>query len=158
MHWSDEQLMLLAIEEARLALEEDEVPVGAVVLLGDAIIARAHNGRERRNSPVAHAEVLALEDAARHVGDWRLGGATLAVTLEPCTMCAGALVNSRIDRVVFGAPDPRAGACGSLYNVCGDPRLNHEVDVTAGVLDVDCRELLRTFFSKRRMASGRETD
>lgn len=154
--WSDEQLMLLAIEEAKFAMEQGEVPIGAVVLLGDAIIARAHNRREGQNNPVAHAEILALEIAARHVDDWRLAGSTLVVTLEPCMMCAGALVNARVDRVVFGAVDPKAGACGSLYNVCSDPRLNHEVSVTSGVFDTECAELLRSFFSQRRVGSERE--
>ncbi|HVA99703.1 MAG TPA: tRNA adenosine(34) deaminase TadA [Acidimicrobiales bacterium] len=156
MELSDEQLMFLAIEEAKLAMEQGEVPIGAVVLLGSEVIARAHNGREGHKNPVAHAEILALEMAAHHVGDWRLGGSTLVVTLEPCTMCAGALVNARVDRVVFGAADPKAGACGTLYNLCSDPRLNHEVRVTSGVLEAECSELLRSFFSQRRSGPERE--
>ena len=156
MELSDEQLMFLAIEEAKLAAEQGEVPIGAVVLLGGEIIARAHNGREGQKNPVAHAEILALEMAAHHVEDWRLGGSTLVVTLEPCTMCAGAIVNARVDRVVFGAVDPKAGACGTLYNLCSDPRLNHEVRVTSGVLESECSELLRSFFSQRRSGPERE--
>ena len=152
---SDEQLMLLAIEEAKLAMEKGEVPVGAVVSFGDEVIARAHNGREGQKNPVAHAEILALVMAASRVGDWRLGGSTLVVTLEPCLMCAGALVNARVDRVVFGAMDPKAGACGTLYNLCSDPRLNHEVSVRSGVLEAECAELLRSFFSLRRSGSER---
>ena len=156
--WDDERLMHLAIGEAKLAMDEGEVPIGAVVLIGDEVIARAHNRRERQNNPVAHAEILALETAARNLGSWRLGGATLVVTLEPCAMCAGALVNSRVDRVVFGATDPKAGACGTLYNLCSDPRLNHEVHVTSGILARECGGLLRSFFSQRRVGTDSEID
>ena len=128
-----------------------DVPIGAVVVFDGAIVARRHNERELAGDPTAHAEVLALRDAAAAVGDgWRLDGATLVVTLEPCPMCAGALVASRVGRVVFGAPDPKAGACGSLYNVCQDPRLNHEVAVTPGVRAEEAAELLRAFFAARR--------
>ena len=148
--------MLLALEEAKQAKEAGEVPIGAVVLFDDEVIARAHNAREGQRNPVAHAEILAMEMAAHHLGDWRLGGSTLVVTLEPCPMCAGALVNARVDRVVFGAVDPKAGACGTLYNLCSDPRLNHEVLVTAGVLEVECGELLRSFFTQRRTGSEPE--
>jgi len=151
VQWTDEQLMLLAIEQATLAMDQGEVPVGAVVCFDDEVIARAYNGRERQKNPVAHAEILALGGAAGRLGNWRLEGSTLVVTLEPCSMCAGALVNARVDRVVFGASDPKAGACGTLYNLCSDPRLNHEVSVTSGVLAKECGELLQSFFSQRRV-------
>ena len=142
--------MALALEEAALALEHNDVPVGAVVLLDGAVVARRHNERERLRDPTAHAELLALRDAAVAVDGWRLTGATLVVTLEPCPMCAGALVAARAGRLVFGAADPKAGACGSLYNLCADPRLNHELPVTRGVLGPECAELLSRFFAGRR--------
>jgi len=147
---TDEAVMRLALEEAARAVGHGDVPVGAVVLDGDAVVAARHNERELRGDPTAHAELLALRDAAAATGGWRLEGMTLAVTLEPCPMCAGALVASRLGRVVFGTPDLRAGACGSLYNLCCDPRLNHEVAVTAGVLGAECALVLRDFFSTRR--------
>jgi tRNA(adenine34) deaminase len=146
----DSALMAIALEEAVAALEHDDVPIGAVVVRGGEVVSRRHNERERAGDPTAHAEVLALRDAAAALGGWRLGGATLYVTLEPCPMCAGALVAARVDRVVFGAADPKAGACGSLYNLCVDPRLNHEVEVRAGVLADEAAELLGRFFAKRR--------
>ncbi len=143
--------MALALEEARAALAHGDVPVGAVALLaGGEVVGRRHNERELRGDPTAHAELLALRDAAEVVGGWRLDGLSLVVTLEPCPMCAGALVAGRVGRVVFGAPDPRAGACGSLYNLCADPRLNHEVAVTPGVLAAEAAALLTRFFSERR--------
>jgi tRNA(adenine34) deaminase len=148
---SDEAAMGLALEEAARALTHGDVPVGAVVLDATGrVLASRHNERERRGDPTAHAEVLALRDAAEAVGGWRLDGLTLIVTLEPCPMCAGALVASRVARVVFGATDPRAGACGTLYNLCCDPRLNHEVAVTPGVLGDESAELVRGFFEARR--------
>jgi tRNA(adenine34) deaminase len=143
-------MMALALEEATTALEHDDVPIGAVVVHGGEIVARRHNERERAGDPTAHAEVLALRDAAAALGGWRLSGATLYVTIEPCPMCAGALAAARIDRVVFGAADPRAGACGSLYNLCVDPRLNHEVEVRPGVLADEAAALLARFFANRR--------
>jgi tRNA(adenine34) deaminase len=143
-------MMALALEEAATALEHDDVPIGAVVVHGGEIVARRHNERERAGDPTAHAEVLALRDAAAALGGWRLSGATLYVTIEPCPMCAGALAAARIDRVVFGAADPRAGACGSLYNLCVDPRLNHEVEVRPGVLADEAAALLVRFFANRR--------
>jgi tRNA(adenine34) deaminase len=143
-------MMALALEEAATALEHDDVPIGAVVVHGGEIVARRHNERERAGDPTAHAEVLALRDAAAALGGWRLSGATLYVTIEPCPMCAGALAAARIDRVVFGAADPRAGACGSLYNLCVDPRLNHEVEVRPGVLADEAAALLARFFANRR--------
>ena len=143
--------MRLALAEAELALAHDDIPVGAVVVVNGQAVACRHNERERTGDPTAHAELLALRDAAAVVGDgWRLVDATLVVTLEPCSMCAGALVAARVRRVVFGAADPKAGACGSLYNVCSDPRLAHEVDVVSGVLAADAADLLTSFFASRR--------
>jgi tRNA(adenine34) deaminase len=150
---TDEEAMALALDEARAALVHGDVPVGAVALLASGeVVARRHNERELRGDPTAHAELLALRDAAEVVGGggWRLDGLSLVVTLEPCPMCAGALVAGRVGRVVFGAPDPRAGACGTLYNLCADPRLNHEVAVTPGVLATEAAALLTRFFSERR--------
>ena len=146
----DEAAMRVALEEASRAVAHDDVPVGAVALLNGRVLSSRHNERERRGDPTAHAEMLALADAARETGTWRLHGVTLVVTLEPCPMCAGALVAARVDRVVFGAPDPRAGSCGSVYNICADPRLNHEVAVTPGVLADECAGLLTEFFGQRR--------
>jgi tRNA(adenine34) deaminase len=146
----DDEMMVLALEQAREAAAAGEVPVGAVVVLDGVVIARRRNEREGRNDPTAHAEVLALRDAAEHVGNWRLENATLAVTLEPCPMCAGALFNARIERVVFGAEDPKAGSCGSLYNIGVDQRLSHEFAVTAGVRAAECGALLSDFFASVR--------
>lgn len=142
--------MGLALDEAVAALAHGDVPVGAVVLRDGEVIAQRHNERQMRGDPSAHAEVLALRDAAEVVGSWRLEGTTLVVTLEPCPMCAGALVAARLDQVVFGAADPKAGACGSLYNLCVDPRLNHEVEVVAGVRAQESADLLTHFFGERR--------
>lgn len=148
---TDEELMRVALEEAQLSLEHDDVPIGAVVARGSEIIARAHNQRELRNDPTAHAEILALRAAADASASWRLGGTTMYVTLEPCAMCAGGLVLARIDRLVYGPADPRAGAALSLYNIPQDPRLNHEVEITTGVLEEECGALLRNFFGARRL-------
>jgi tRNA(adenine34) deaminase len=142
--------MGLALEEATAASAHGDVPVGAVVLRDGEVIAQRHNERERTGDPSAHAEILALRDAAVVIGSWRLSGTTLVVTLEPCPMCAGALVAARVDQVVFGAADPKAGACGSLYNLCVDPRLNHEVEVVPGVRAEECAALLTEFFGDRR--------
>ncbi|HEY8546394.1 MAG TPA: tRNA adenosine(34) deaminase TadA [Acidimicrobiales bacterium] len=142
--------MEVALDEAAAATVHDDVPVGAVVLRDGEIVARRHNEREKANDPTAHAEILALRDAAAAQGSWRLDGVTLVVTLEPCLMCAGALVAARVDRVVFGAVDPKAGACGSLYNFAVDPRLNHQVEVVAGVRADEAGRLLTDFFSLRR--------
>jgi tRNA(adenine34) deaminase len=139
-----------ALAEAQLAVQHGDVPVGAVVVREGRIVARAHNERELRGDPTAHAEILALRSAAEVVGNWRLGGCTLYVTLEPCVMCAGALQQSRIDRVVFAAADPKGGATGTLYNVAADPRLNHEVVVTHGVLATESSQLLSEFFARHR--------
>ena len=147
---SDESLMALALEEASLALAHGDVPVGAVVVHNGAVIARAHNEREQRQDPCAHAEVLALQQAAAALGSWRLEGATVVVTLEPCVMCAGALLSARVARVVFGADDPKGGAAGSLYNVFADPRLNHEIALTPRVRAEECGALLSQFFAERR--------
>ena len=146
---TDEDLMRAALREARKAAEKEEVPVGAVVAHGGKIVARAHNEREKLQDPTAHAEMIALTQAAAALGTWRLEGATLCVTLEPCLMCAGAVVNARVPRVVFGARDPRAGACGSLYQVGLDTRV-HAFEVEGGVLEEECAELLRAFFQDRR--------
>jgi tRNA(adenine34) deaminase len=142
--------MELALSEARLAGQEGEVPVGAIALIEGKVVAARHNERERAADPTAHAEILALRDAAASVGGWRLSEVTLVVTLEPCPMCAGALVAARVDRIVFGASDPRAGACGTLYNLCADPRLNHELDVKGGVGAAACGDLLSSFFAEKR--------
>ena len=142
--------MELALEEAEAAVVHGDVPVGAIVVRNGEVIASRHNERELTGDPTAHAEVLALRDAAAVTGSWRLGGCTLVVTLEPCLMCGGALVNSRIDRVVYGAADLKAGACYSLYNVCDDPRLNHRVDVTAGIRAEASGALLSSFFAAHR--------
>jgi tRNA(adenine34) deaminase len=147
---TDDEAMVMALEEAQTAQEHGDVPIGAVVLVGDRVVALRHNERELRGDPTAHAELLALREAAEEQHDWRLVDATLVVTLEPCPMCAGAAVAARIKRLVFGAPDPKAGACGSLYNLCADPRLNHEVKVTAGVQRERVSELLTTFFASQR--------
>jgi len=147
---SDDAAMDLALAEAAAAVAHGDVPVGAVALVGGRVVAARHNERERTGDPTAHAEILALADAAAALGTWRLGDVTLVVTLEPCPMCAGALVAARAARVVFGAADPKAGACGSLYNLCADPRLNHEVAVTAGVRAEEAAGLLTGFFGDRR--------
>jgi tRNA(adenine34) deaminase len=146
--------MDLALAQARQAATEGEVPVGAVALLDGNVVAARHNERERSGDPTAHAEVLALRDAALAIGGWRLSSVTLVVTLEPCPMCAGALLAARVGHLVFGAVDPRAGACGTLYNLCADPRLNHEVEITAGVRAAECGELLTSFFAQKRPATG----
>ncbi len=142
--------MGLAIAEARMSLDHGDVPIGAVVVHAGEIIASRHNERELTGDPTAHAEVLALRDAAARLGTWRLGGCTLVVTLEPCAMCAGSAVNARIDALVFGADDPKAGACGSLYNLGADPRLNHEFLVVPRVRSEECAMLLTEFFGQRR--------
>lgn len=139
-----------ALGLARKALDTEDVPVGAVVVHEGRIIGRGFNQRERLHDPTAHAEMIALTAAAEHLGQWRLDGCTLYVTLEPCTMCAGALVLARMQRLVFAAPDPKAGACGSLYQVTRDPRLNHQVETVAGVLAEPAAQLLRDFFRHRR--------
>ena len=146
----DEDYMALALREAARAWEEDEVPVGAVVVLDGRVIGKGHNQRERLSDPTAHAEMIAITAAAEAIGSWRLDGATLYVTLEPCPMCAGALVNARIKRVVFGAEDPKAGACGTLFNIPEDERLNHRLEVVGGVLAEEGGSILTSYFREKR--------
>lgn len=146
----DFEAMTLALAEAEAALAHGDVPIGAVALVNGEVLAQRHNERELTGDPTAHAELLALRDAAAALGRWRLDDVTLVVSLEPCTMCAGALVNARLSRVVFGAPDMKAGAVGSLYNLCVDPRLNHEVEVRHGVMAEQSAALLQKFFSELR--------
>jgi tRNA(adenine34) deaminase len=143
-------MMRLALGEARRCLEWEDVPVGAVVARDDRVVASAGNARERLHDPTAHAEILALREASLVAGSWRLDGCSLYVTLEPCAMCAGAIVLARIDRLVFGADDPKAGFAGSLGNLVWDERMNHRVDLVPGVLAGESGELLRTFFRERR--------
>jgi tRNA(adenine34) deaminase len=147
---SDLRYMELALEQAREALSCGEVPVGAVLTRGGEVIASGRNRCEERHDPTAHAEILALRQAGRILGGWRLPGATLYVTLEPCAMCAGALVQARVERLVYGAADPKGGACGTLYNIVQDERLNHRLAVTGGVLEAASAALLRDFFRSRR--------
>lgn len=147
---TDDEAMGFALDQARAATAHHDVPIGAVVIVDGVVVAARHNERERTADPTAHAEVLALRDAAAALGRWRLDDATLVVTLEPCPMCAGALVNARVARVVYGAADPKAGAVGSLYNLASDPRLNHELAWRHGVRADECAELLRSFFAERR--------
>lgn len=152
----DELLMRQALEEARAAADEGEVPIGAVVVCDGRVVARGHNRREADADPSAHAEFSALCDAARELGRWRLSGCTVYVTLEPCLMCAGLMVNARVDRCVYGAPDPKAGALGTLYDVSHDERLNHEFEVTSGVLADESAEMLRAFFRARRKNASQD--
>jgi tRNA(adenine34) deaminase len=146
----DVRMMEAALSEAAACLEFGDVPVGAVVVRGDQILGAAGNGRERFQDPTAHAEVLALRAASAALGSWRLDGCAMYVTLEPCAMCAGAIVLARLDRVVFGASDPKAGFVGSLGNLVRDERLNHQVDASGGVMEEECGDLLRVFFRERR--------
>ena len=147
---TDDEAMALAIAEARAALAHDDVPVGAVVVRAGEVIASRHNERELAGDPTAHAEILALRDAARVVGTWRLDDCALVVTLEPCPMCAGAMVNARLGRLVFGARDPKGGAVGSLMNLVADPRLNHRIPVSSGIHADRAARLLVEFFAARR--------
>ena len=146
----DRAMMELALEDARLALGWGDVPIGAVVARGDEILGRAGNARERYNDPTAHAEILAIRAAAASLRSWRLTGCTIYVTLEPCAMCAGALVLARLDRLVFGAMDPKAGFAGSLGDLTRDPRLNHRLEVATGLLEPEAAGLLQEFFQQRR--------
>jgi tRNA(adenine34) deaminase len=147
---ADERFMRLALDEAKLALNHDDVPIGAVVVKDGDVLSSAHNERELRGDPTAHAETLALRRATERAGDWRLDGTTAYVTLEPCSMCAGALVLARVDRLVYGPQDARAGAALSLYNITQDPRLNHQLEVVPGVLEDEGAALLTGFFEGRR--------
>jgi tRNA(adenine34) deaminase len=146
----DEYFMRLAIREAARAVEHDDVPIGAIVVHDGEVIATAHNERELLGDPTAHAELIALRDAARALGSWRVLDSVMYVTLEPCAMCAGGIVLSRIPRVVFGASDLKAGAAGSVLNVLDTPQLNHHPQVAGGLLESDCADLLRSFFAPRR--------
>jgi tRNA(adenine34) deaminase len=146
----DEHFMRLAIREAERALEHDDVPVGAVVVVGGEVIGAGHNERELRQDPTAHAEIIALREAAGRLGRWRILDSVLYVTLEPCAMCAGAIVLGRIGRVVYGTADPKAGAAGSVMDVLGEPRFNHRPPVEGGLLREECAALLVDFFAARR--------
>src|ERR1700726_1529156 len=146
----DDYFMRLALREAEQALEHEDVPIGAVVVRRGEVLATAHNERELRQDPVAHAEIIALREAARLAGSWRVLDAVLYVTLEPCAMCAGAIVLARVPRVVYGASDPKAGACGSVLDLLSEPRLNHRPEVSGGLLASDSAALLGGFFASRR--------
>jgi len=146
----DKQFMKLAIEQAKIAEENGDVPIGAVIIYQNQIIGKAYNQREQLKDPTAHAEIIALTQAAAFLESWRLNDCTIYVTLEPCPMCAGALVLARMDRLVYGCDDPKTGAVKSLYNIVQDERLNHRLEVTSGVLADECSELLQEFFQKRR--------
>lgn len=154
--WMDKDIefMQLALEQARLAPPLGEVPIAAVLVLDGQVLARAHNYRELRQDPTAHAEVVAIREAATRLGTWRLTGTTLYVTVEPCSMCAGAIILSRITRLVFGASDPKAGACGSVFNIPAERRLNHRVDVLGGLLERESQELMQSFFRRLRGEIG----
>ena len=154
---SDERYMRLAVDAAHIAEENGDVPIGAVIVCRNQVIGRAYNQREQLKDPTAHAEIVALTQAASFMESWRLHGCTIYVTLEPCPMCAGALVLGRLDRLVYGCDDPKAGACGSLYDIVRDERLNHRLEVTSGVLANDCSRLLQDFFRQRRFA-GRDME
>jgi len=146
----DEEYMQLALQQARKAAELDEVPIGAVVVYDGQVIAKAHNLRETAKDPAGHAEFLAMKQASEKLDVWRLSGCTVYVTLEPCIMCAGLMHQSRIDRCVYGASDPKAGALGTLYSIHEDERLNHNFVVEAGVCETDCAQILSDFFSRKR--------
>jgi len=145
-----EEYMQEALKEANAAAAEGEVPIGAVIVRGGEIIARAHNRTEQAKDPTAHAEILAIREAAARLGGWRLPGCSMYVTVEPCSMCAGAIVWSRIERLYIGAMDPKAGACGSLYNIPCDSRLNHNVEIETGLMGEECSRLMKDFFRKLR--------
>ena len=147
---NDDELMRLALLEAERAVKHEDVPVGALVILDEVVIASRHNERQLTGDPTAHAEILALRDAASHLGTWHLDNATLVTTLEPCPMCAGAALNARISHVIFGAHDPKAGATETLYNLLDDPRLNHQAKITSGILAAECGQILTRFFADRR--------
>ena len=146
--------MKIAIQQAQIADENGDVPIGAVIVYKNQIIGKAYNQREQLNDPTAHAEIIALTQAASFLESWRLHDCTIYVTLEPCPMCAGALVLARIDRLVYGCDDPKTGACKSLYNIVQDQRLNHRLEVTSGVLAQDCSSLLKEFFQRRRIENN----
>ena len=145
-----------ALKEAIKALDDNEVPIGAVIVYKIKIIARAYNQRERLKDPTAHAEMIALTQASAYLEDWRLNDVTMYVTIEPCIMCAGALVNARVKRLVYGADDSKAGGCGSIVNVVNDKRLNHRIEVISGVMAQDCQWLIKEFFKKKRKAADKQ--
>ena len=147
---ADEQFMDLALREAEKAMAAGEVPVGAVVVSAGTVVGRGYNRPISASDPTAHAEMLAIRETARALGNYRLPDVTLYCTVEPCIMCSGAMIHARISRLVFGTPDPKAGAAGSIYNVLTDPRLNHRVEVVSGICEDRCAEILRTFFASRR--------
>lgn len=157
---ADERFMRMAIDQAFMAEENGDVPIGCVIVHQGRVIAKGCNQRELLHDPTAHAEIIALTQAAEYIGNWRLEGCTIYVTLEPCPMCAGALVLGRLDRLVYGTDDPKTGAVKSLYNIVQDPRLNHRLEVTSGVLQDDCRSQLQEFFRRRRLenAGGNASD
>jgi len=146
----DLEYMQMALEQARLAPALGEVPIGAILVLDGQVLAQVHNFREVWKDPTAHAEVVAIREAATRLGTWRLTGTSLYVTIEPCSMCTGAIIQSRVSRVVFGAPDPKAGACGSVFNLPAERRLNHRVQVIGGVLEKESQELMQSFFRRLR--------
>ena len=153
---SEDHFMKLAIEQAKIAEENGDVPIGAVIVYKDQIIGKAYNQREQLQDPTAHAEIIALTQAAAYLESWHLNGCTMYVTLEPCPMCAGALVLSRMDRLVYGCDDAKTGACKSLYNIVQDDRLNHRLEVTSGVLGEECRLQLQNFFEQKRATKNNE--
>lgn len=152
----DERYMRMAIDQAFIAEENGDVPIGCVIVHENRVIAKAYNQREQLHDPTAHAEIIALTQAAEYIGNWRLGGCTIYVTLEPCPMCAGALVLGRLDRLVYGTDDPKTGAVQSLYNIVQDDRLNHRLEVTAGTLQDDCKAQLQSFFQRRRQENAKQ--
>jgi tRNA(adenine34) deaminase len=153
---NDEHFMRMAIDQAFIAEENGDVPIGCVIVHQGRVIAKGYNQREQLHDPTAHAEIVALTQASEYIGNWRLERCTIYVTLEPCPMCAGALVLGRLDRLVYGTDDPKTGAVRSLYNIVQDPRLNHRLDVTSGVLQEDCQKQLQDFFKRRRLENGKQ--
>ena len=151
---TDESWIQESLREAREALSFGEVPIGSVAVFNGEAIARASNRRESWADPTAHAEVIVLREAARKLGRWRLTGVTIYATLEPCAMCAGAMILARTDRLVYGCTDPKAGACGSVLDVIREPRMNHRIEVTSGILEEECRSILKEFFAGRRVENG----
>ena len=151
---TDEKYMRMAIDQAYIAEENGDVPIGCVIVYENRVIAKAYNQREQLNDPTAHAEIIALTQAAEFIGNWRLHGCTIYVTLEPCPMCAGALVLGRLERLVYGTDDPKTGAVKSLYQITEDSRLNHQLEVTDNVMQDECKKQLQTFFQKRRQENS----
>lgn len=155
-HTNDERYMRMAIDQAYIAEENGDVPIGCVIVHENQVIAKGYNQREQLNDPTAHAEIIALTQASEFIGSWRLHDCTIYVTLEPCPMCAGALVLGRLDRLVYGTDDPKTGAVKSLYNITQDSRLNHRLEVTDGVLQVECKKQLQAFFQRRRIENSQK--